>query len=244
MRIVTLGTGGYHPNERRHTACLFLPEIGLVFDAGTSFFRIPKYLQTKEIDIFLTHAHLDHIIGLTYFLEPLYSKKVEQARIHANLKTLNAVKTNLFAETVFPLMPNYEFCELQPETNVGGNGVLRYCPLQHPGGSVGYRVDWKEASFAYITDSTVNGTYTEFVRGVDLLIHECHFSDKNAGWCEKTGHSHTSMVAQLAKEANVKKLVLTHIDPNAPEDDPIGIDVAQSIFSETTVAEDGMEIEI
>ncbi len=244
MRIVTLGTGGYHPNERRHTACLFLPEIGLIFDAGTSFFRVTKYLQTKEIDIFLTHAHLDHIIGLTYFLEPLYSKKVEQARIHANPKTLNAVKTNLFAETVFPLMPDYQFCELQPEINVGGNGVLRHCPLQHPGGSVGYRIDWEEASFAYITDSTVNGTYTEFIRDVDLLIHECHFPDKNAHWCEKTGHSHTSMVAQLAKEANVKKLVLTHIDPNSPDDDPIGIDVARSIFPETIVAEDGMEIEI
>ncbi len=244
MRILILGTGGYHPNERRHTACLFLPEIGLIFDAGTSFFRVPGYLQTEEVDIFLTHAHLDHIVGLTYFLEPLFSKKVNKARVHANTKTLNAVKTHLFADAVFPLLPDYEFLELQPETNIGKGGVLRHCKLQHPGGSVGYRIDWEGKSFAYITDSTVNGTYTEFIRGVDLLVHECYFPDNNADWCDRTGHSHTSMVAELAKEAGVKQLLLTHIDPNCPGDDPIGIEVARKIFPKTTVAEDGMEIEI
>ena len=35
MRLMFLGTGGYHPTESRHTACLFQPETGLVFDAGT-----------------------------------------------------------------------------------------------------------------------------------------------------------------------------------------------------------------
>ena len=60
MKIVLLGTGGYHPNERRHTACVMLPELGLIFDAGSSFFRVPARLRTRDLDIFLTHAHLDH----------------------------------------------------------------------------------------------------------------------------------------------------------------------------------------
>jgi hypothetical protein len=65
MRVEFLGTGGYHPNERRHTACVLLPEIGLAFDAGTSVFRLPPRLESKELDVFLSHAHLDHIAGLT-----------------------------------------------------------------------------------------------------------------------------------------------------------------------------------
>ena len=53
MRGVILGTGGYYPNERRHTTCVMLPEIGVVFDAGTSFFRVPDLLQTDEVHILL-----------------------------------------------------------------------------------------------------------------------------------------------------------------------------------------------
>ena len=57
MKLIFLGTGGYHPNERRQTACLLMPEIGVVLDAGTGFFRVQPRLQTRELDVFLTHAH-------------------------------------------------------------------------------------------------------------------------------------------------------------------------------------------
>ncbi len=78
----------------------------------------------------------------------------------------------------------------------------------------------------------------------DLLIHECNFADNMAAWCEKTGHSHTTQVATLAREADVRRLVLTHVDPQHPEDDPLGIDVARAIFPETQLAEDGTEIAV
>lgn len=65
MKLVLLGTTGYHPNRRRHTACMFLPEVGVVLDAGTGMFRVRDHLATSHLDIFLTHAHLDHVVGLT-----------------------------------------------------------------------------------------------------------------------------------------------------------------------------------
>ena len=95
-----------------------------------------------------------------------------------------------------------------------------------------------------MTDTTVDGTYTEFIRGSDLLIHECNFADNMAAWCPKTGHSHTSQVAQLAKDSAVIRLVLTHVDPQHPEDDPLGIETARSIFPATELAEDGVGIEV
>jgi len=242
MRVVLLGTGGYHPNERRHTACVMFPELGLIFDAGSSFFRVPEYLQTDEVDIFLSHAHLDHICGLTFFLHPLLSGKVKQARLHGLPRTFSAIQNHLFAEDVFPLMPEYEYIPLEPKVAVPQGGIVRHCSMQHPGGSTGFRVDWSGCSFAYITDSFINGSYTEFIRGVDLLVHECYFPDDMVEWCEKTGHSHTTLVANLAKEANVGQLLLTHIDPNRTDDDPIDIKVAKKIFPNTQVAEDGMEI--
>jgi ribonuclease BN (tRNA processing enzyme) len=122
-------------------------------------------------------------------------------------------------------------------------GRVTHIGLEHPGGSVGYRIDWPDKSLAYITDTTVDGSYTEFVRGVDLLIHECYFPDERAEFARLTGHSHTTPVARLAKEAGVGRLILVHIDPEREDDDPIEIDVATKIFPRTVIAEDLQQVE-
>lgn len=243
MRVHFLGTGGYHPNERRHTACIMLPEAGVLFDAGTSFFRVAPRLATRELNIFLTHSHLDHIAGLTYFLVPMLSGQVARAVVHSAPEYLDAVQTHLFSQPVFPVKPGYEFRPLETRVALPGGGVLTHCRLNHPGGTLGFRIDWPGKSLAYITDTIADGSYTGFLHGVDLLIHECNFSDEAAALAGKTGHSYTTAVARVAKEAGAKRLFLTHIDPQHLEDDPIGLSVARSIFPATELAEDLMEIE-
>ncbi len=244
MQVRMLGTGGYHPNARRHTACVLLPELGLAFDCGSSAFRLQQEVITPQLDIVLTHAHLDHICGLTYLLVPMMTKQWQVVRVHAAADVLAAVKTHLFSQSVFPVLPAFEFREL-PVTMSFAGATLRHIPLKHPGGSLGFRLDFPDGkSLAYITDTTADGSYTDFIRGVDVLIHECYFPDAQAEWCEKTGHSHTSQVAQLAKDAEVGRLYLTHIDPQRPDDDPLGLATAQAIFPATVLAEDGMSIEI
>ena len=244
MRIVLLGTGGYHPNERLHTACLMLPELGLIFDAGTSFFRVQQFLQTRDLQIFLTHAHLDHIVGLSFFLVPMLTDQVDSVKLYGEASKLAAIQTHLFSEEIFPLLPDYEFTPLPETVSVREQGILQHIPMEHPGGSVGYRIDWPGHSLAYITDTANPRQHLEFVKGVDLLIHECYFPDDMAEWADKTGHSHTTPVAELARDAQVGKLVLTHIDPQQTGDDPIGIKVAQQIFPNTILGEDLMELEL
>ena len=243
MRIVLLGTGGYHPNDRRHTACLMLPESGIIFDAGTSFFRVPQYMQTRDLQIFLTHAHLDHIVGLSFFLVPMLTGKVDSVKVYGEASKLDAIQTHLFSEEIFPLLPDYEFITLPEQVSVPEQGTLRHIDLEHPGGSVGYRIDWPSHSLAYVTDTSHPEQHLEFVKGVDLLIHECYFPDEQAEWADKTGHSYTTPVAELARDAGVGKLVLTHIDPQQTGDDPVGIEVAQKIFPNTILGEDLMEID-
>ncbi len=244
MRLQFLGTGGYHPNERRHTACLLLPELGLAFDAGSSAFRVAGRLESTELDVFLTHAHLDHIMGLTFLLIPMMKGEITRCRIHAEPHIHDAVRRHLFAEPVFPVLPPFEFVPLADQTPVAnGRATVTHCPLTHPGGSRGFMLAVEGRRLAYITDTTVDGSYTDFIRGADVLIHECNFADNMAQWCQQTGHSHTSSVARLAKEAAVGRLYLTHIDPQNPEDDPIGLATARDIFPATTLAEDLMEIE-
>jgi hypothetical protein len=88
-----------------------------------------------------------------------------------------------------------------------------------------------------------DAAYVERIRGVDLLIHECYLPDRQAEFARKTGHSHTTPVAELARRAGVRRLVLVHLNPTATADDPIGLDVARAIFPETTLGEDRMEVE-
>ncbi len=243
MRVVFLGTGGYHPNERRHTLSILLPEVGVVFDAGTSLFRIADCLESRDLQIFLSHSHLDHVVGLTYLLVPMANGLLERVRVIADQKTLSAVQQHLFSTGLFPVVPDYEFESITSETNVSQNGILTHIDLNHPGGSRGFRVDWPDRSMAYITDTIADGTYASFVAGVDLLIHECNFPDRMAEWSETTGHSHTTPVVELARDAEVGRLILVHIDPEDASDDPIGLEHARSIFPNTDVAEDLLEID-
>lgn len=243
MRLQFLGTGGYHPNERRHTACWWLPDSGVVFDAGTAAFRIQSRLRTTELDIFLTHAHLDHVSGLTNFIVPFITKQLVRATVHAREPYLSDVQTYLFSQPLFPVNPGFEFRELTSEVRLRDGGRVTHIPLVHPRGSTGFRIDWPGKSLAYITDTTVSPDYLDFIRGVDLLIHECYFPDSMAEWSPKSGHSNTTPVAELAREARVKRLFLIHIDPQHPEDDPIGIDTARAIFPATDIAEDLLEVE-
>lgn len=243
MLLQFLGTGGYHPNARRHTACILLPEVGVVFDAGTAAFRIRERLRTPDLQIFLTHAHLDHVVGLTYFLVPMLQGTPQHATVYSTQPYLDDVRQHLFSQGLFPVLPGFDFEVLKPQVSVPGGGIVTHATLNHPGGALGFRVTWPDRSMAYITDTTVDGSYVDFIRGVDVLIHECQFPDDMAAWSGRTGHSNTTPVATLARDAGVGQLWLTHIDPLRPDDDPIGLAVARAIFPATELAEDLLEID-
>lgn len=246
MKLLLLGTAGYHPSEQRQTACLMLPEAGIVLDAGTGFFRVRQHLQTPTLDILLTHAHLDHVAGLTFLLSTVFERPLERVTVHAAAEKLAAVREHLLSEHLFPApLP----CDWRPleagPLNVGGARVTHF-PLDHPGGSIGYRLDWPDRSLAYVTDTTAaaNAPYVAHLQNVDLLVHECNFPDGQEEWAAKTGHSCTTPVAQVAAAARARRLLLTHIDPLAHPSDPIGLAAAQKIFPDTEVGYDGMTIEL
>jgi ribonuclease BN (tRNA processing enzyme) len=261
MRLVLLGTAGYHPSERRHTPCLLLPDCGVMLDAGTAVFRAGEYLVRPELDIFISHAHLDHVVGLTFLYSVLHVHPLERITLHGLPECLRAVEEHLFSESLFPAKPPFELMALaegdrpiiaskksgqSPKAfTLVGDGKLTYFPLEHRGPSIGFRLEWPGHSMAYVTDTTADehAAYVEAVRGVDLLVHECFFNDAQAEWSRKVGHSNTTPVAQVARRAGVKRLVLVHLNPVSQDADPVGLDVARAIFPNTILGEDRMELE-
>jgi ribonuclease BN (tRNA processing enzyme) len=245
MNVILLGTGGYHPSERRHTSCVMLPAAGIVLDAGTAMFRVARYLQTRSLDILISHAHLDHVVGLTYLLNTKRCAELDRITVHADAHKIAAIKNHLFAEEIFPARPPFEFSSLGSCPRLSGDCQLTWFPLAHPGGAVGFRLDWPDRALAYVTDTTAapDAPYVEAVRGVNLLIHECYFADQMGGEAASSGHSCATPVARLASAAGVEQLVLVHLNPLAEVMGPERLASLRKVFPQTLVGDDGMELE-
>jgi ribonuclease BN (tRNA processing enzyme) len=245
MKLVLLGTSGYHPTDRRHTACLMLPELGVVFDAGSAMFRVADHLATDTLDVFLSHVHLDHCMGLTFMFHILAARQLERVTVHGEADKLAAIRTHLFSEALFPVDPPFELKPLAGPVKLTHGATLTHFPLKHPGGSVGFRIDWPDKSLAYVTDTVAakDAAYLAAIRGVDLLVHECFFCDDQPEQAELTGHSCLMPVVELAAAAQVKQLVLVHVNPVYPEDECYDLAAARKVFNDITLGTDGMVIE-
>ncbi|AKB19811.1 MULTISPECIES: ribonuclease Z [unclassified Methanosarcina] len=99
-------------------------------------------------------------------------------------------------------------------------------------------------TIVYSGDTRPCEAVLEASRDADLLIHDGSFADEMADWAEESMHSTAGEVAALAKEAGVRKLVLTHISSRYTDDvEPILRD-SKKVFENVIVADDLMELEI
>jgi len=231
MKLHFLGTAGYHPGDRRQTSCLFLPEAGIMLDAGTGLYRVTPLIQTDTIHIFLSHAHLDHTFGLTCLLDVVAKRPLKNIFVYAEQAKIDAIQSGLLHPLMFPVELPIQWIALESQSCDSisiDDAKIQWFPLMHPGGSVGFRIDWPKLSIAYVTDTTshVDSAYWDILRKVDWLIHECNFSDKETEFARLTGHSWTTEVLKGAKRAEIERLILTHLQPTNDNIDPLGLAAA------------------
>ena len=103
-------------------------------------------------------------------------------------------------------------------------------------------------SVVYCTDTVFSEAAVELARGADLLIHEATFSHAEAELAIQRQHSTSTMAAQTALAAGVRRLVLTHLSPRYLPGNPMTPDdllaEARSIFPATEVARDFLSIDV
>ncbi len=93
----------------------------------------------------------------------------------------------------------------------------------------------KPRSFAYCSDTAYHEQIIETIRGVDLLYHEATFSELESKMATQTFHSTGKQAAEIAKKAEVKKLIIGHFSSRYKNVDVI-LDEAKTIFEMTSVA--------
>ena len=217
-----------------------------MLDAGTAMFRDSRHLTAPTLDIFLTHAHLDHVVGLTFLFDVLYEKKMKHVFVHGDAAQAAGdrsapVRAGVVSRSSRPSST----ARCAEAMTLSDGAVLTHFPLEHPGGSLGFRIDWPDRSLAYVTDTAAARRcplYREDPRrrraGARVLL------PRRLGRQGRTDRPQLHHpVAQVAKAADVGRMLLVHVNPLSEEDDPIGLDVARAIFPNTEIAEDGQEIE-
>jgi ribonuclease Z len=108
----------------------------------------------------------------------------------------------------------------------------------------------KGRKIVFCGDTTYCENLLHLAKGADLLIHEATFSQKEEDLAKRNFHSTTAIAAKIAKEAQVKQLILTHISPRYSSNNKLTITEsdllveAQNVFPDTILADDFMEYEI
>jgi phosphoribosyl 1,2-cyclic phosphodiesterase len=211
----------------------------VVLDSGTGIRGLGASLDgtgPSRIDILLSHLHLDHLEGLGFFA-PLWDPGSE---LHiwgpsSPTRTLSDRISQYLSPPLFPVRlaevpARVHLHDAPSDPWTLGSATITARPIVHRGPTVGYRIEDGGRSLAYLTDhepalgvdlSTADPGWVsgfEVAAAVDVLIHDCQYTEEEYPPRAGFGHSSTEHVAEFARLAGARRLLLFHHDPNHTDD--------------------------
>ncbi len=228
----------------------------LIFDAGTGIRELGTSLMQggspPPVHLFFSHYHWDHIMGFPFFA-PIY---VSGAPLHLYGETKNGqsvleILSGQMHPPYFPIKWNMvtadiDWTPVEPDEDVVlGDVTVKTCRLNHPQHALSYRVEYAGRSVVYATDiehgSDLDTVFIDFIRGADVLIMDCSFTEAEyparLGW----GHATWEAGVEFAARADVETFVIFHHLPERTDPEVAAIEQqAQAIRPNTFAAREGM----
>jgi phosphoribosyl 1,2-cyclic phosphodiesterase len=249
----TVRTGG-------NTSCVELRSASgavVVLDAGTGIRPLGQALLAegvREVDLLLTHLHLDHVEGLGFFAHLFDASCTIRVWGPAGEAPLREHVAAYLSPPWFPLrfadLPaRFEFSELEEgTTEIAGLevGVARVC---HPGPTLGYRVTESGRSLVYVPDNEPaldRSAGVALAEGADVLVHDAQYTDEEyrsrAGW----GHASLSDFASFVELAAPREALMFHHDPSHADDTLDALERAAQgmVTANVRLAREGLELEL
>jgi phosphoribosyl 1,2-cyclic phosphodiesterase len=271
MKVKFYGTRGSIPVAEKNfmiyggnTACVLVTfdnGIQAILDAGSGLRKlgqelIKKPLTQARLPIILSHTHWDHIQGFPFF-RPAYQTNfnivVYMSNRNHQARNLEEIFSKQMLNEYFPvgietMKANLNFLEPEQESSITDWGALiSVCQQNHPGISYGYRFEYNGKILVYCTDvehgDTLDPKVVNLARNADLLIHDAHYTPEELPGRKGWGHSSWLQAVEVAQQANVKRLVLFHHNPDY-DDDLLAIQEAKcrQIMPNACFARESMEI--
>jgi len=229
MRVVIIGSGASWPDSERSSPSqvIVVGKDPLLFDCGPgSGMNLMKAGINPGMisQIFLTHLHIDHSLEFASIVFGGYlAGRKQKVNVYGPTGTMNLCKS-LFGD-LYPSAPQmvrriqadgWDVTAHEVTRGLvcrGGGYRVLSVPVEHGISAVAYRVEDEEGTVVISGDTRPANSLIELAKGADLLIHECSFPDDMIEIARKTNHSTASEVGEVAENAGVKKVVLTHLFP-------------------------------
>lgn len=247
MKVIFLGTNGWFDTGTGNTVSILVKTktCNIILDAGFGLAKADRYLDKKlPTYIFLSHLHLDHIVGLHTLAKFRFPKGLTIYVTREMISSLRRFIAHPFTIPIKNLLFKLRIQAASERFKIGNIRVMT-APLKHVSKCLGYRIEVENKTITYCTDTGICPGIFKLAKNTDLLIAECALRHKqdHGGW----PHLAPEDAAMIAQKARVRTLVLTHFDAdNHPtkQHRKRAQTHARKIFHKTVAAVDGLTLSL